>query len=1160
MKKKWFNDEGYCRSLFKWLRVMKLTLFFLLAALLHVSASVYSQQTKLSISLQNVTVRDVLKLIEDQSDFFFLYKNENIDVTRTVSIDIKDKSVEYLLDQLFKGTKVSYEVVNRQIVLVDKEKANLFTQNIQQQQSVAGKVTDSSGASLPGVSVVVKGTTMGVITDTNGNYSLNSLPPDATLVFSFVGMKNQEVPVKGKTTVNIVLDEETIGIDEVVAIGYGTQKKLNLTGSISQVKADKLTDIPMPTLAQAAMGKASGVFIKNVNGQPGDDSGVEINIRGFGTPLFIVDGMPVSETYFQQLDPNDIEDFNILKDASAAAVYGARAGNGVILVKTKRGNISKPVFTYNGNYSLQFITVKPDFVSSAQYAEMENAARYNQALAPLWTEEEIQKFRDGSDPIHYPNTNWWDATLRQFAPQQQHNINVRGGTDKVKYFVSGGYYNQEAMLKSNDTKNNRYNLRSNLDIELTKKLNMGIDISVTNQDFIGPRNQMERRGSTVGIMTMLYRMRPYWRNDTSSDPNYVLTTPSEISPVVLSEMDNVGYMKWTRLSGDAKVNFSYQLPFGFKASAIFNFNRLYYRYKEKVAKTPLYYFDPDTKQYTFKQNTNNISSLSERQDITNNLIQQYFLTWDKKINDHSIGALFVYEKLSDNYDSFNASRQNYQFDIDYLFAGPDLDKNNGGSGREGGRKAYIGRFNYDYKGKYLFEVSSRYDGSVNFPSETRWGFFPSASVGWRISEEGFMKNRLTFLDNLKLRVSHGLLGYDPTNDPKNSTFFGTYPYLATYSIPSAMHIYDNSNVILKGIKSDVLPNIFITWEKMATTNAGIDFSLWDNKLEGSFDYFYRKRSDVLGTRTSSTPDVVGANLPQINYREFDNRGWEISLNHSNHVGEVKYSLGGNISMNREKTVYTDQPEYASKEIERRSNSIGEWTDRLWTLPTDGLFTSMEEIQGWADVDGKNNATILPGDIKYVDTNGDGMISNDDMILAGRGNYPRLTYGLNMSASWKGFDVSLLWQGAALYNFNLRASPDLTYPFYAGNTPTTAMYNDAYVAEGNPWMEANTDGFWPLYRTDSYNRSQRSYNTNNQFWLINGAYIRLKNVQLGYTIPKSLSAKLGIDKCKVYVSGYNLLTFSKLDFLDPEVDTNPTTTFGDYHPPVGAYNAGVIINF
>ena len=408
----------------KWIQTMKLTAFLILFFVVDASAS-FSQSTKISVKVENGTLSEIFSKIETQSEYRFFYQNEQIRDVGIKSVDATNKNILDVVNELLKETELSCKLVDRNIIIFPKSE-NPMDNLIQQKKSISGKITDSSGAFLPGVSVVVKGTTTGVITDSDGKYLLPDVSSNATLLFSFVGMKMQEVIVGSKSVINIVMIEEPIGIDEIVAIGYGTQKKLNLTGSISQIKSDELTEIPMPTLAQSAMGKASGVFIKNVNGQPGDDSGVQINIRGFGTPLLIVDGMPVSETVFQQLDPNDIEDFNILKDASAAAVYGARAGNGVILVKTKRGSISKPEFTYNGNYSLQFITIRPDFVSSAQYAEMENAARYNEGLAPIWTAEEIQKFRDGSDPVHYPNTDWWDATLRQFAHSSSNTISMSG--------------------------------------------------------------------------------------------------------------------------------------------------------------------------------------------------------------------------------------------------------------------------------------------------------------------------------------------------------------------------------------------------------------------------------------------------------------------------------------------------------------------------------------------------------------------------------------------------------------------------------------------------------------------------------------------------------------------------------------------------------------
>jgi TonB-linked SusC/RagA family outer membrane protein len=1128
---------------------MKLTSLFILMGIIQTFAlNSYSQSTKLSMELSDVSVVEALRLIEDQSEFYFVYNKDAIDLERKVSLKAKNLSIDEILDAIFENTDVNYKVSDRHIIL-----SNLKLN--QDSRTISGKVTDSSGVPLPGVTVVVKGTTDGTITDADGNYSIRNVPAGSSLVFSFVGMKTQESEVGNKSSINIALQEETIGLEEVVAIGYGTMKKVNLTGSISNVNAEELTTVPMPTIAQSIMGKASGVFVKNTNGQPGETE-ISFNIRGFGSPLLIIDGMPASSDDFKQLDPNDIKDFSVLKDAASAAVYGARAGNGVILVTTKRGNVSEAKVTYTGNYGLQFFPVVPDFVSSEQYARMENLSRYNQGLDPVWSEDVIQKFADGSDPNRYPNNDWWSLTLRKYAPQMQHNVNVQGGTDKVKYFVSGGYFYQEAMPRANDTEYKKYNLRSNLDVTLSKKLSMGVDIALQYQDFIGPVFQMERSsaaaGNKSGIMGKIYRHRPFGpTQDQYPDPTILTSYPgADINPVIYSEMGNGGYKSWNTLTGDLKFSFTYQLPLGIEAKANYRLYRRYDRDKQYELKTPVYTYDWDTGEYSLRSYLNDPSRLYERMQVYNNLDQQYYLSWGKEFNGHSVNALAVYEILSDDNNWFEASRIRYDFDIDYLFAGPDLDKNNNGSAGEGGRKGLITRFNYGYKGKYLLELNSRYDASPRFPKETRWGFFPSASVAWRLSEENFIKDNFYFVTNLKLRASYGKLGYDNT---------GQFQYLETFGITSS-YIYDGStNEVSKGIKADAIPNPEITWEKMATTNVGLDFNLWDSKLEGSFDYFYRKRTDVLGSRIASLPNTVGASLPQVNYAEYDNRGLEVALSHSNKIGEIKYTVGGNISWSREKTGYIDQNEFASQEAKRRGNQIGQWTNNTWGVMTDGFFKTMEEIQNWADQDGKNNATILPGDIRKVDYNGDGRITVEDNVILGRGVFPQLFYGLNMSLSWKSFDFSMLWQGAGLYDFRLNNAPDYRVPFYAGNTPFTYMLTDSYVPEGNPWLPANTDAKFPLYRTDSYNRTHSSY-TFSDFWLINGAYIRLKTIELGYTLPGGLLGKWGIDQCKLYLSGYNILTFSALDYMDPEIDTSAARVMGDYYPPVGTYNLGVILKF
>ncbi len=719
---------------------MKLTFLLILLTYAGIFASEsYSQTTKLTLFANNLPLEDFLTKIEDQSEFRFFYTGK-IDVEQKITGDFENKKISEILDEIAKTADFKYEVMGRQIILSPPEMIIDFT--LQQQQNIiSGKVTDDSGQPLPGVTVMVKGTMNGTVTDVDGNYSLRNVPPNGTLQFSFVGMRSQEIAVNNQSSINVTMNVDAIGIEEVVAIGYGTMKKVNLTGSVSNVNAEELTEVPMPTIAQSIMGRASGVFVKNTNGQPGETE-IDFNIRGFGSPLLIIDGMPASEDDFKQLDPNDIKDFSVLKDAASAAVYGARAGNGVILVTTKRGSISEAKVTYTGNFGVQFFPVVPNFVSSEEYARMENLSRYNQGLDPIWSDELIQKFADGSDPNRYPNNDWWSLTLRKFAPQTQHNINVQGGTEKVRYFVSGGYFYQEAMPRANDTKYKKYNFRSNLDIALAKRLNMNVDLALQYQDFIGPVFQMERTGSKTGLMGKIYRHRPFGPSpDQYPDPNILTSYPgADINPLIYSEMDNGGYKSWNTLTGDLKFAFTYQLPFGIEAKANYRLYRRYDRDKQYELKTAVYNYDWDTQEYSLRSYLNDPSRLYERMRVNSNLDQQYYLTWNREFGDHSINALAVYEILSDDNNWFDASRIRYDFDIDYLFAGPDLDKDNGGSAGEGGRKGLITRFNYGYKGKYLLEFNSRYDASPRFPKETRWGFFPSASIAWRLSEEDFIKD------------------------------------------------------------------------------------------------------------------------------------------------------------------------------------------------------------------------------------------------------------------------------------------------------------------------------------------------------------------------------------------------------------------------------------
>lgn len=1154
MKKKCEMSHFLRRNdLLKIWMIMKFTFIFLMVFVVQLSASVYSpayaQPAKLKVEFKEATIKEVIDEIEKQTDLTFFFSGDVLNTSQTITLKARNMSVDEILDLVSEQTGLSITIVRDQI-LVKKNlpaKAVLF----QQQKTVSGKVTDSGGQPLPGVTVVLKGTTQGTVTNANGEYSITDIPEDAALVFSFVGMVTQEITVGNKTTINVGLIADAIGIEEVVAIGYGTKKRVNLTGSVTTIQTEELGMTPTPDLSQSIMGKSPGLFIKNSSGQPGDRTATAFNIRGWGAPLIIIDGMESTSDVFNALPADQVESFSVLKDAAAAAVYGARAGNGVILVTTKRGKTGMDI-TLTSNYGLQFFADPPEFVNSAQMAQMENLAYQNMGDEPKWTNEEIQKFIDGNDP-HYPNTNWWKETFRSFAPQTQHNLSIQGGSDKVKYFVSGNYYYQEALARANETKLNRYSLRSNIDISITDKMNLGFDLSTSYTDYMSPANEMEyyyhTRKEQRGIMIWIYRARAYWPVKWPDESKVVRRSPLDYSYI-----ENVGYRNEKIQNSTAKLSLSYDLPFDIKAKASLFVDRYDFREKFKVSSVPMWDYDWATDTYTILTYTASSASLEESLNQTSSFTGNFSLNWQKQIDDHNISALAVYEYYNHNYNFFSASRMRYEQDLDYLDYGPALDQSNSGDGGYGGRVGLVSRVNYDYRGKYYFEMNGRYDASPRFPKNTRWGFFPSASLAWRISEEDFIKDNLSMITNLKLRGSYGKLGNDQIGD---------YQYLSTYSM-SGNYIFDSStNDYLSGIKSDAMPNIFITWEKMTTSNIALDFSLWNSKLEGAFDVFYRLRSDVLGRRSINIPNVVGAVLPNENYAEYDSRGFEISLNTHNKIGSVNYIIGGNLSWNRSKTRLIDQAEFGNADLARTGDIVGQWTDLRWGYKSDGLFQSQEEIDNWAIQDGKNNASVIPGDVRIVDMNNDGIINSYDRTTIGRGTgMPMLNFGINMNLTWKGFGFYMLWQGAGLNYVNLRHNGDFG-PFLGNNTPFKYMYYESYTPE-NEWIPANTTGAnYPIYGLQTWNQSRPyTYSPASDFWLRKADYIRLKNVRLSYSLDKKITEYIGLGSWDFYLSGTNLITFSHLKgMLDPEVNTGSDTQYSfAYHPPVGTYNIGMVIKF
>ena len=1113
------------------LRIMKLIGVFMFVALVQVSASSYSQTKELTIKGNHLTLEELFEMIENQSEFSFMYNLKQIDLSKEVDVNIKNQTVDKILNQVLEGTGITY-TVNDRLIVIHKEKnvelAEKLAEN--QQRSVSGKVTDSSGSPLPGVTVVVKGTTNGSVTNADGEYLLTNVPEEATLQFSFVGMKTQEIPIDGKTVINATLSEETVGIEEVVAIGYGTQKKANVTGSVATVNSKTLEAIPpVASTTNALAGRLPGLISRQISGSPGRDDAT-LSIRGFGDALIIVDGV---ESGFNNIDPNEIESVTILKDASAA-IYGARAGNGVILVTTKRGKDGKPTIKLNSSYSLQSITNYPKQMSSGQWAQQDREGRINAGQdesQQQFTQEQVDLYYAGTDP-NYPNTNWYDLAVKPYTPMQQHNISISGGSDKIKYFGLIGYMNQQSVWKTNDGDFKRYNIRSNIDAKITKDLSMQIDFSNINEirDFpLGDNN-----GNDQGIWWRLWSCLPYYPGTLPDPTKLAYGGIDQGNIVAFTNSDLVGSNKNDKQNIKASTSLKYDIPFikGLSVKYFINYAQTYDNMKSFYKPISFYTYDYTTQIYTLKSNLPQ-ASLTQTAAKNRMMTNQFSFNYDKVIlQNHTISVLALYESVDYSDDYITASRQHFLTPaIPYLFAGSVQDQTGNGSASEMGRKSYIGRVNYSFKGKYLFEATLRADASAKFPSDKRWGYFPSVSGGWKISEENFIKDELGWIENLKLRGGIGNAGYDNV---------GNFAYLSGYQL-GRNYIFGSN--IQNGLISTGLANPNLTWEKITNYNVGLDYALFRSKVYGELDVFYRKLDGIPATRILSLPTTFGASLPPENINSSNDRGFEASIGTKGGKRDFKWDFSANISWSRAKWDHFEEPDYSGDpERARVYQKSGQWVDRVMGYKTDGLYTSQAEIDAMTFIqDGLGNTTIKPGDIKYIDVNKDGILNWKDQVDLGKGPVPHWMFGLTTTIRYKNFDLSALFQGAAGNNIYLR------------------MPSAAVLVFEQRWSETNNNSHALFPRNGSIAQGGGF----NDFYFKKGDYVRLKTLNIGYQLPESVLKGVGIQGFRVYIAGTNLLTFSGLNKYryDPEIP-NSGGNYDDagymYYPQQRTFTIGLTL--
>ncbi|WP_299581975.1 TonB-dependent receptor [uncultured Sunxiuqinia sp.] len=1091
-----------------WL-IMRLTIFLTLIFVFRVSASVYSQQTKLSLKLDEVSLEQAFTIIHQQTGYDFFYKTDQIPVDRKVSADYKNLKVEVILSKILQGTNLSFYVLDKDIVISPKrENGSMLSQQI---KTVTGKVTDSSGEALPGVTVLVKGTTQGTVTDFDGNYTISEVPTGGTLIFSFVGMRTEEIVVGSQASINVMLEEDAIGLEEVIAVGYAVQEKVSLTNSVAQIKGDDLVKRPVANVGQSLQGMAPGVIVTDNGGRPGS-SDVNIRIRGLTSlgdksPLIIVDGI---EQRMSDINPDDIESVSVLKDASSTAIYGSRAANGVVLITTRRAKTGDVNIAYHGYVGIQKATNTPEHLDLRSYFELENVARVNAGAEPKYTEEYIDEYVNATDREKYPLPfPWFDkGVMLKNAPQQNHTLSISGGNEFLKARASIRHQDIGGIVSNFGDKKNE--VRVNTDFKASEKLDFSFDLN-----FRASENKQPYAG--------VYNVFNYMLHATKfSVPQYETGEyglgPQNNNPLIFAELSGLTTSKNDYFIGKGKAN--YEIVSGLKYTfelGVRNSSTQTSAYQNKYRNE-----DP----YTGRIREVPLNSLSESRSNFREYTLSHLLNYSKSFERHNINFLLGYSTIANRQNSLSGFRQDfYNNDIQSLSSGSEENKDNGGSNSEYGLRSYFGRANYNYAKKYFVEVNARYDGSSRFSSTKQYAFFPSFSGAWRISQEDFWSDYSGIVNEFKLRASWGLTGNQAIS------LYEFYPALSTVD-------YAFNENPAQGYTQTQFVNKDLTWEKTEQWDIGIDLGFLDNRINFTLDYYDKLTRDIL--LQLPIPATIGLNPSYQNAGVVSNKGWETGINYRG-GNKLKYNLGLNVSRN--KNVVEDLLEtgpYISGGGANQTFIIQEGMamNSLWGYQTDGFFQSEEEIANYPTL----QANTKPGDVKYLNLNNDDVISPEDRGFLGY-SFPIYNYGATMNFSYFNFELYMQWQGASGHTTQV-----------AGGLAHQATYEAfTHKIHADYWTEENRDARWPRPIKSNLRNLQAS-----DLLTIDADYLRLKNIMLSYNLPAIILSKLSISKAQVYVNATNVLTLSKLNEWDLDPETPPGRA--NYYPQVSLYTVGLKLNF
>ena len=1015
-----------------------------------------------------------------------------------------------------------------------------FPEETQQQITITGTVTDDQGDQIPGVYISIKGTGQGTITNQDGAFSIPVPNANTVLVFSYVGFISKEITVGSQRAINVTLSEDVLMIEEVVVVGYGTQKKATIAGAVSSVNSEELSTTKNPNVQNMITGKLPGVRNIQRTSEPGVFTN-QFDIRGMGDPLVIVDGVPRGD--LPRMDPNDIETISVLKDASAA-IYGMRAANGVVLITTKSGERGKARIEYSGYYGIQTPAEILQPLGAWDRAVLYNETTMRNITSPVkeYGPEYFNQLKNGE----LPDTDWYAALMRSTSPQQQHNVSVRGGQDKVDYYVNLGLTDQGSFWVTNSSNYQRYNVRTNLNAQITNDLKATIRLNMmmdeTNRQYI----------DSWEIFKMMWRSKPNDPVYANGQEPYFYHPDVEFNPLASIMPDVSGFVKNMRNTFQSNFSLEYTVPYikGLRAEFLYSYDKTFNDNTSFRQEYKEYRYNAVTDAYEGNWTRNSKTQLTRQYTHAYSTLWNARLNYNRTFGSHNVGGVVVYEeRYSQNYN-FSAMRY-FEIPIPYLLAGNAENQTGSGSGLDqNSSKALAGRLNYDYSGKYLAEFSFRYDGSSRFPKGKQWGFFPSILLAYRISEEPFIKNNISFLNNLKIRATWGQLGDDNASSFQFIEGFD-YPVSGNVQTVPRGYVFGNSFVTALGFRN--APNPDITWYEATTKNIGIDADLWRGLLGFTVEAFQRDRTNLLASPTTVVPGTFGSGLSQINYNSDRQKGFEVELKHRNRINKFNYNVTSFVQVTRHMVTKRVQNDRTNSWDYWRNNEINRYDDIWWAYG--GKYT----YKSWEDIGNSlfAGSGTLPGDPYYDDWNGDGVISGDDRYprfttTGSSRNYPLMNFGLTLSGGWKGVDFNLLFQGAAMAYVGY--SEQIINPFSWDGNALSYLYDrwhpeDPDIDPYDPsakWIS----GVYPYGRTRADGSSE--------FMIQNGAYLRLKSAELGYTIPKNIvTDRLGVKNIRIYVNAYNLLTLSGVKSLDPE---KPAETYGYLYPLNRTFNFGGSISF